>query len=291
MKKVTAVITTHNRLNLLKRAVESVQSQTYKEMELIVVDDGSSDGTQKWAELQGFIYIRIPPSESRGGNYARNLGIRLATGYYIAFLDDDDYWIPEKTEKQVRTLEEKGCGLVYCGRRFENIYEDRIEYIHVNIDPRNQGDVSRRIFFNIMCTTSTVLVKKEILGQAGMFDENLRFWQEYELNIRIAQITPFYYVDEPLCVYRVDKNDRFRLTNKYFEWKRDVSYINEKHKRYIHKMSLYDKIQRKIMILWDAQARCKMSGLYIRHRMIYMEWFIIAFPFRVKGRLERKLWI
>ena len=289
MRRVTAVITTHNRLGLLKRAVESVRSQTYEEMELVVVDDASSDGTREWAESQNFIYIYIPQSESRGGNYARNLGIKSATGYYIAFLDDDDYWMPEKTKRQVRMLEEKGCGLVYCGRKFENIYEDRTEYTYSCINPRNQGDVSRRIFSNIICTTSTVLVKKEILEQAGMFDENLRFWQEYELNIRIAQITEFFCVDEALCVYRVDQKDKLRLTNKYFEWKNAVGHINDKHKDLIKRLPLYDRIQRKMMILWDAQARCKASGLRVRRILIYMEWFIIAFPFRVKDRLERKL--
>jgi glycosyltransferase involved in cell wall biosynthesis len=98
---------------LLQRAIDSVKGQTYQPIELIVVDDWSSDGTKEFCEQQDFKYIHIPQSESKGGNYARNLGIKNAQGEYIAFLDDDDSWLPEKIEKQVRLLLDKQCGLVF----------------------------------------------------------------------------------------------------------------------------------------------------------------------------------
>ncbi|WP_288911006.1 glycosyltransferase family 2 protein, partial [uncultured Thomasclavelia sp.] len=90
---VSAIITTHNRLELLKRAIQSVYNQTYSNIELIVVDDASDDGTKEWAEQQSFKFIYIPKEKSKGGNYARNLGIKSSHGKYVAFLDDDDYSI------------------------------------------------------------------------------------------------------------------------------------------------------------------------------------------------------
>ena len=121
MKLVSAIITTHNRLELLKRAIESVRTQTYSNMECIVVDDASTDGTYEYCQGQPVRYLYIPPEESKGGNYARNRGIEMAQGEYVAFLDDDDCWLPEKTTKQVRLLEEKRCGLVYCDLTVENV--------------------------------------------------------------------------------------------------------------------------------------------------------------------------
>ena len=91
MKKVSAIITTHNRLELLKRAINSVKTQTYPNIECIIVSDNSSDGTDEYcSSLDDVIFISIPSKESRGGNYARNLGIKKSKGEYVAFLDDDD---------------------------------------------------------------------------------------------------------------------------------------------------------------------------------------------------------
>lgn len=104
---VTAIITTHNRLELLKRAIESVMTQSYPNIELIIVDDHSTDGTDEYCKqlsisTHNITYINIPREQSKGGNYARNLGIKNSHGVYIAFLDDDDIWLPEKINLQVQ---------------------------------------------------------------------------------------------------------------------------------------------------------------------------------------------
>ena len=106
---VSAIITTHNRCDLLVRAIESVLSQTYREQECIVVDDASVDDTSEVCKRYPVIYLQIPKEESRGGNYARNLGIKASKGKYCAFLDDDDYWLPTKIEKQVELIEKRKC--------------------------------------------------------------------------------------------------------------------------------------------------------------------------------------
>lgn len=287
MEKVSAIITTHNRSELLKRAIESVLNQTYKNMECIVVDDNSTDNTREVCSQYPIQYIYIPKEESHGGNYARNLGIKASTGKYCAFLDDDDYWLPEKTEKQVKLIEEKGCGLVFCGRRLEIINNQNISYKDILPDPLYMGNMSRKILYQICTVTSCLMIRKELLNDEGMFDEKLNFWQEYELTIRLAQITDFYYVNEPLCVYRINNKDKQKLTNKYKEWKTAVQYVYKKHRMLYKSLSIFDAARVKIRFLFGAYTRCYTSGKYIEFLYYYISWTIISVPFRAIDKFKR----
>jgi glycosyltransferase involved in cell wall biosynthesis len=272
---VTAVITTHDRLQLLKRAIESVKNQTYPNIELIVVDDWSSDGTKEYCEYQDFKYIYIPREESKGGNYARNLGIQNANGEYIAFLDDDDYWLPEKTTKQVQLLQDKQCDLVYCGRKLERLKHDgSIEYQDTLPNAGNSGDLSKVILQTIVTTTSAIVVSKKVLDEVGLFDESLKFWQEYELTIRLAQVTPFYFVNEPLLVYRIDLADKNRLTNKFYAWRQSVRYIYNKHKLLYSNLSLKEKIFARRTYWFDGYERAVKNGLRIQYLKYQMALFL-----------------
>lgn len=286
MKLVSAIITTHNRCGLLKRAVESVFRQTYSKIELIVVDDASTEDTRKYCETQPLRYIYIPKEDSRGGNYARNLGIHAAKGEYVAFLDDDDYWLPTKIEKQVTLIESKDCELVHCGRRLEIVKKKKISFQDLLPNPLHYGDMHKKILLTICTTTTNILVKRQALLEIGLFDENLRFWQEYELTIRLAQRKPFYFVNEPLSVYRIDYKDSQRLTNKYYEWKKAVRYIHKKHLTLYKTLNLLEQIQVHILVLSDATSRLKSAGLIGKYVMTYLVWFIISLPFRVieKGK-------
>lgn len=210
---VSAIITTHNRKELLKRAIESVLAQTYKDLECIVVDDASTDGTNELCQSYPVQYIYIPKEESKGGNHARNIGIKASKGTYCAFLDDDDYWLPEKIEKQRALIQEKQCELVYCGRRLEYILPEITQYKDCLPDPRWCGNMQKLILQYICCTTSTILASRQALINVDFFDESLRYWQEYELTIRLAQRHPFYFINECLCVYRINVGDTDRLTN------------------------------------------------------------------------------
>lgn len=285
---VTAIITTHNRLDLLKRAIDSVFAQTYNNIELIVVDDASTDGTFKYCMQQSLRYIFIPQNESRGGNYARNQGILAAKGKYIAFLDDDDCWLPTKIEKQVNLIESKDCELVHCGRKLEILTGDTVKYRDILPNSQEYGDMHRKILFTICTTTTNILVKRQALFEVGLFDENLRFWQEYELTIRLAQRKPFYIVDEVLSVYRIDALDKHRLTNKYWEWKDAVNYIHEKHADLYDKLNCIEKFRVYLMTIGDAIQRSKAAGLKKISFFIYLKWFVLSFPLRVIDRLMKQ---
>ena len=284
-KLVSAIITTHNRKDLLKRAIDSVFLQNYSNIELIVVDDASDDGTSGVCNDKRIKYIFIPKSESHGGNYARNLGIKASQGEYCAFLDDDDYWLPEKIEKQVELIEKMNCGLVYCGRRKEILKDSGVVFQELLPHSSCCGVLKRKILSTIVTTTSCILAKRQALVDVGMFDEDLFFWQEYELTIRLAQRTPFYYVNEPLTIYRVDTRDTQRLTNKYYEWKKAVKYIHDKHADLYRQLNFIEYYEVMNLVWVDAYKRCKSSGLKGHYYLYYMA----SLPYRVLQKLKQIL--
>ncbi len=287
-KLVTAIITTHNRLSLLKRAIDSVLQQTYSNIELIVVDDASTDGTSEYCLNKSFNYIYIPKSESRGGNYARNIGIKAAKGEYIAFLDDDDYWLPSKIEKQVSLLNSiEIVGLVFCGMVNHILTFGDEKYIDNPPKRCNRGDMSKRILTSIPFVTSTLMIRKSILDTVGLFDENLRYWQEYEFAIRLSQKVYIDFVDENLVVYLVDKRNISRLSNRYVEWLDAVKYVRNKHNELYKRETLFERWATEFMICQDAKQRVRLSQPIQVSRKLSFYCLIYSFlsiPYRIKRK-------
>lgn len=289
LPKVSVVITTHNRLSLLKRAVRSVRLQDYDNIEIIVVDDASEDGTKEWCINQDFRYIYIAKVDSCGGNYARNQGINSSTGKYVAFLDDDDYWLPSKIRHQVAKLEETGNEVVHCNRKFEIIHSDgSVTYEPYYMSELYRGDLSKRILYQITVLTSALLVQRSALLEVGGFDEKCKYWQEYELSIRLAQRKPFDLIEDVELVYRIDKEDVQRLTNKYEGWKQSVEYIYKKHRTLYKTLNPLNKIRVKLLYLLDSSLRAKDAGLNgLAKRQAFVERYLNLI-FRVYDKCKIK---
>lgn len=195
---VSAVIPTRNRLDLVQRAIASVRSQTYPNVEIVVVDDGSTDGTaETLADVPDVRLVKL--TEGVGGAGARNRGIEAATGDLIAFLDSDDEWLPEKLTQQVpRLLNQPKVGAVYS-RHFSLDDETGIRSeVH---SPLYTGDITEQLFSG-RCprTVSLFTVRREALAEVGGFDEDLAGFQDTDLWIRIAAGWQFDAVDAPLTV-------------------------------------------------------------------------------------------
>ena len=209
-------------------------------------------------------YIYIPKEESKGGNHARNTGILTAKGEYVALLDDDDYWLPTKIEKQVRLIEEKKSGIVYCGRIKERHQDGNIS---TSVDIKNmEGDIRKEVLQMVPTTSSSMLINKDLLVKCGMFDEKLAFWQDYELLIRLSKYTCFYRVPEALTIYLVDVKDKDRISNKYFGWKKAVKYIKKKHQDLYRQLNYKETIHANILYWKAARHRCAKAGLRFRYR-------------------------
>ena len=197
---ISVIIPTHNRSETLVRAVNSVVNQTRAVDEIIVVSDGSTDNTaevmQAFCEKDSRIqFIEYHPGVN--GNHARNVGIEKANGEYIAFLDDDDEWLPFKIEKSMAVFENNPhAGLVYSG--MSQIYDD-IGFSY-NTKPSQKGDLSKRIFvYNDIGGPGNTMLRKDVLIKAGLFDEKLQAQQDYDLWIRALECTEADFVRES-CV-------------------------------------------------------------------------------------------
>lgn len=255
---ISVVIPTHNRCDLVGRSIDSVLHQTYNDIEVIVVSDGSTDDTDvvvsKYENSDHRVkYVSYTPA--KGGNYARNLGISHSTGEYVAFLDDDDTWFPEKLEKQLKVMEENPLvGLVYTGCHVIYVNE-KVEYRSI---PQKSGDLLHDLLLdNVVGSTSTVLVRKTIFEQSGVFDEKLGALQDYDLWIRIAKYAQIGVVSEELINYFNYRGGKqvSALTSKY---EAAFDYINSKYKNEIAGLSEKDykiKMQHQYFLLGNKAMR------------------------------------
>ena len=201
-KLVSVVVPTFNRAELVKRAAHSVLLQTYPDLEVIIIDDASTDDTQRQVHALQHVDHRVRYFRhecNRGAQAARNTGIQAAKGRYIAFLDSDNEWLPRKLERQMTLFSHRADlpGVVYCGY-WEVAPSGNVlnEYI-----PRYRGLVYKQALDNWLTDTSTLVVHRDILEKIHGFDENVRAYQEWDLCIRLARECQFDFVPEFLTLY------------------------------------------------------------------------------------------
>ncbi len=207
--RVSVIIPTYNAPRFLVEAVESVLAQTYADYELIVIDDGSGPETRK--ALEPFMdRIKYIYQDNAGIAGARNRGIDEARGEYIAFLDHDDLWLPEKLEKQMaRAAERPKAGVIYCD--YVNFLDIPGEKKELG-DPfakkkKPEGNVLAALFESNFINTLVMLFKRECFDRVGRFDPDFRLIIEYEMVLRVAGEYDFARVPEVLARYRVHQGN------------------------------------------------------------------------------------
>jgi glycosyltransferase involved in cell wall biosynthesis len=219
---ISVVIPSYNAARFVNQAIESVMHQTYSPVEIIVVDDGSTDDTAQILAALGdrICYVH----QANGGlSKARNRGIREARGELVAFLDADDKWLPEKLQKQWERLR-ADPDLKFVHTDVFDLIETTGEVVHEDRNGRRfTGDCYLEFFKGNVIIPSTVLVTRSCLDQIGIFDEEIRgaSTQDMDLCLRIARHHRFSYVDEPLVLYRMhpdnaSRNRRMMLEDEYF---------------------------------------------------------------------------
>lgn len=201
---VSVVLPTYNRARTLERAIESVLHQTFTDFELIIVDDGSTDETHRvLAKYAGLSNVRVMTSRRSGCSAARNLGIGVSQGRYIAFQDSDDEWIPGKLAKAVAALENTGpeTGVFYSNM------------LRIGTDGSSADFKSPEVRRGVLVDESTLdyhvsnigiqsaVIKRECLNEAGCFDEALPRFIDLEMFIRLSDKFQFVHCKEPLTKY------------------------------------------------------------------------------------------
>lgn len=194
----SVIIPTRNRNNLLKRAVHSVLNQNSVSFEIIVIDDGSEDHNTIEEYLKQFGIIYLKTTGGKGGGYSRNIGLDHASGELIAFLDDDDYWAPDKLQKQAQLMEDNDAGLCYTG---VSVCKPNGSLRYSFRKPRYTDLFLSIMKQNFIGTTSSVVVRKSIIQKIGGFDISLPALQDYDLFIRILRHCQACWISEPLTFY------------------------------------------------------------------------------------------
>ena len=202
---VSVIIPTYNRGWILKEAIDSVLAQDFKDYELIVVDDGSSDNTSEVLDTYGQNIIVLGQA-NKGVSAARNRGIAEAGGQLVAFLDSDDLWLPRKLSRQVDFFNLNPDAVI---NQTEEIWIRN----DVRVNPKNRhrkpsGMIFERSLGLCLVSPSAVMIRKTLLDVVGLFDENLPACEDYDLWLRISCRYPVHLIDTPLIIKRGGHEDQ-----------------------------------------------------------------------------------
>ena len=203
---VSVIIPVYNGERYLSETIESVISQTEKNWEIIAVNDGSTDHSQ--ALLEEFAKrdpgrIRIISVRNGGVSRARNIGVSAARGIYIAFLDQDDLWAPQKLQRQINMFfTNKSLGITFTNESIIDQQGSIIREKALKFGKKNRGNVFDHLIFDNFIPISSVILEKKLFVEIGGFDPQFSLAEDYDFLLKVTQKVPVDFIDEPLLLYR-----------------------------------------------------------------------------------------
>ena len=248
MPKVSVIIPTYNRLPMLREAIHSVLKQDFEDFELIVVDDGSTDGTVEEIKKFGGRVRLLQHPENRGVSAARNRGILHAKGKYVAFLDSDDQWTKGKLKIQVTFLDDNPhYSLCYT----DEIWIRRGKRVNPMVKhAKYSGWIFEKCLPLCIISPSSVMMRKTLFSKVGLFDEALPVCEDYDFWLRISARFPVFFINRKLIIKRGGHSDQ--LSNR--SWGND-------HYRVIALEKLlsepYITQEEREMILKEMKKKCQ----------------------------------
>lgn len=240
---ISVIIPTYNHGKYIQDAIDSVLAQTYNPVEIIVIDDGSTDDTrsrvEKYSSKVKYIY-----KQNQGLSAARNTGIANATGKYVAILDADDMWHPEKLELQaLQMLSSENVGLVGCEDEFVAEDKKSTGRTEKKLHLLGQKKILHELLFSnaIGSGGSGALVKKDCFNSVGLFDENLRSAEDWDMWLRISRLYEVRFVDKPLVKIRVRADSMSAPLNAETMLKNELIVLSKFFSTCRHQTSLFTK--------------------------------------------------
>ncbi len=230
----TVVIPTYNRAELVKEAIQCVLCQTFKEFELIIVDDNSTDQTKDVvASFKDDRVEYIVNNRTKGPAGARNTGIYRAKGEWVAFLDSDDVWFPKKLEWLYKKTQETdhNVGLIYTG--FTNYEFDKKQEISTVVPEKEGFILNDLLYMNYIGTFSVVAIRTELLNRVDGIDERFYCFEDCDLYVRIASLSKVACIKESLTYVRTTNKDRLEWVSG--EWLPAYQLFSNKYKETINK--------------------------------------------------------
>ncbi len=298
MSKVSVIVPAFNKAEYTRRTIESVLAQTYPDIEIIVVDDGSTDGTA--ALLAGYgRRINYILKANGGACSARNEGIRRARGEYVAFLDCDDLYCTDKVQRCVDHLERNpGFGFVYTAVYFID-EADKTVGLYDHPKSREGWIASHLILGNFICN-STVLVKRSVLQKAGFFDEKIFTPADWDMWLRLSEVAQAGYLREPLTKYRVTDNYTFNrldlarpeeayVLEKFFDGHPSQGYLKQRaFSNYHLRFSYCAYIKNDLSGFW-SECRMSLKLLPWNMKTLAVSLLAVIMPQWLKRILEKKI--
>lgn len=237
---VSVIIPTYNRADTIKRSIDSVLSQSYRDFEIIVVDDGSTDNTEQIVMGCADSRIRYLKNDRRiGANGARNVGIQHAVGEYIAFQDSDDVWRSDKLEKQMDMLQNrKELDVVYSryARHWSDGRSMLVPDINYTREQLQDGIAHILANFNVI-GTPTMIARRKCFEECGMFDLKIRRYQDWEINIGFVQRYQYGFIDEVLLDAYISPDSITNTVTSTFD---SVALIVRKHQSFFETQNTLD---------------------------------------------------
>lgn len=208
--QVSVIIPTYNRAKTLPRAIDSAINQTFDDIEILVIDDGSTDDTTKLV-TESYPSIKYYKTENRGVSAARNTGIKTARGKYVALLDSDDEWDKNKISEQIRLLSCSRRPLCHTGEKW--IRNGRFVN-QMKKHKKSGGDIFEQCLELCCISPSSALIKKEVFDSIGYFDESLPACEDYDYWCRLCAHHEVEFIDKPLTIKHGGHEDQ--LSKKYW---------------------------------------------------------------------------
>lgn len=212
--KISVIIPTFNRKYVLHRAIESVANQTRPPIEIIVVDDGSTDGTKDWL-ANSFPSVKYIYQDNKGVSSARNRGIEVSKGSWVSFLDSDDEWMPTKLEEQESYIIENP-EIKFCHTN-EIWIRNGVRVNQMKKHQKYGGDIFEKCLDICRISPSSVLIKKDVLDKIGLFDESLKVCEDYDMWLRWASRFSVLFLDRQLIIKYGGHSDQLSRVNSGIE--------------------------------------------------------------------------
>lgn len=289
---VSVVIATFRRPHFLNQALESVYAQTFKDFEVIIADDGSGDEFTSQYKLGENTQLVCHSEPGRGSACTRNTGTGVARGRYVAYLDDDDVWLPEKLEKQVRVLEEHPeYGLTYC---HHILVDEDLRHLEFQPAPRTDSGNCLNVMLrkNVIKSPSCVLVRRDVLDKCGLYDERLRRAEDWELFARIAGQFQFHADPAPLVLYRLHSSQK--TTSSFTARRRGMVQVVETMQGWVQRdaRNALPIVHRSLAFRLQQLSRCEAQDGRYGAAMQALRRSITLWPwsFRPYGRLLQVAW-
>ena len=225
---ISVITPVYNAQATIIETVQSIKNQTYQDFEIICVDDGSTDQSVALVSDK-FPDVHIVRKENGGQPTARNAGLRAARGRLITFLDSDDLWIAEKLEKQITFLNDNPhLEWIYSDTWFFEERTSNIRYLASDRHPLLEGDILEPLFLNNFIPSPTLMFRRSVFEQVGVWDETVQTAEDWNMWLRIARSFPNGVCREPLALYRIHTQNKLSKVDP-FVYSRTINQIIESH--------------------------------------------------------------